>query len=1032
MTATPGTDWRKEFGIAGREPPHFFPGAASVGPATPQAHLLRRAFEALELDGVLCAGHCPLVYFKQVKRITAEKVTELHRLFWNHGGAPVLVLIGADRVHVYSGMSRPASDVPAHTDLPSLVETIDRAAEALQSFLTAVESGEFFRRHPQSFDPRQRVDRHLLANLKDARDKLEKVSPGRIPLPVLDALLCRLVFTCYLFDRGVIGRGYLDAAGFSGLSHLRDFLALRPPAEARGALYRLFHRLGEDFNGDLFSDDLDAEAALVEAPHVAILNDFFQGTEVDSGQRAFWPYDFGVIPIETISAIYEQFLKAEDQKRGAFYTPRFLAELVLDSALAGIPSLLGKTFFDPACGSGIFLVGLFNRLAEEWKQANLRARNDRRARELMRLLQESLFGVDVSETACRIAAFSLYLAYLDQLSPRDIQELQARGKALPRLIVTGQEAGNIRRADFFAEDVPFPKGASVVVGNPPWGSTATEETPAGRWCAAHEKPLPDKQIAAAFAWKAVEHVAEEGSVCFVLPTGVLFNHSTTAVPFQKAWVQWHALDRVMVLADFQRFLFDKAGHPAVVVTYRKQPPKDSRHTIDYWAPKADWMVTRAEVITVGPEDRSRLAVGDVLQDLDGPDAPQIWKLNFWATPRDRRLLERMSLYSRLRDVVQHSREKDTTKPWLMAEGYQPVGDNDDAGKARSIALPSRFFIDATSPVLDLFLLTEDCSQLDSATITVRNKSNKNTQVFRKPHVIVAKGYTSVAFADFDVSFRHALRGIHGPGTDRDLLIFLTAYLRTGLANHFLFHTSSNWGINRQEVHVEEVLRLPFPLPDQQPNPQRCREIVREVARIVTEAAASAAGEFADRAGIVRTASDAIEPLVEEYFDILPEEKLLIEDTVQVIIPSARPTRAKPLVPTIVPATAPQQQAYLDRLCTTLNGWAKRGPYAVRGQMLFSETLGLGMAALEKVRREEQAQPMRREVGGLLDALDRLRQAATRRHETLDLPRGVMVFDKNRLYVAKPIGRRNWTETAALNDADEIAGTLLMQPLKEQA
>ena len=41
-----------------------------------------------------------------------------------------------------------------------------------------------------------------------------------------------------------------------------------------------------------------------------------------------------------------------------------------------------------------------------------------------------------------------------------------------------------------------------------------------------------------------------------------------------------------------------------------------------------------------------------------------------------------------------------------------------------------------------------------------------------------KGFTSVAFADFDVSFRHALRGISGPKEDRELLIFLAAYLRS--------------------------------------------------------------------------------------------------------------------------------------------------------------------------------------------------------------------------------------------------------------
>jgi hypothetical protein len=37
-----------------------------------------------------------------------------------------------------------------------------------------------------------------------------------------------------------------------------------------------------------------------------------------------------------------------------------------------------------------------------------------------------------------------------------------------------------------------------------------------------------------------------------------------------------------------------------------------------------------------------------------------------------------------------------------------------------------------------------------------------------------------------------------------------------------------------------------------------------------------------------------------------------------------------------------------------------------------------------------------------------------------------VFDGDRLYLVKPIGQRFWTETAALNDADEIASAILMQ------
>ena len=78
-------------------------------------------------------------------------------------------------------------------------------------------------------------------------------------------------------------------------------------------------------------------------------------------------------------------------------------------ALEGFDCLLDKRFLDPACGSGIFLVGLFNRLAEKWKRKNPHARYDKQAVELMAILRNNIAGADENSTACRIAAFSLYL-----------------------------------------------------------------------------------------------------------------------------------------------------------------------------------------------------------------------------------------------------------------------------------------------------------------------------------------------------------------------------------------------------------------------------------------------------------------------------------------------------------------------------------------------------------------------------------------------------------------------------------------------
>ena len=1036
MPVTTANDWRKSFGIEDAEPRSFFASKAELnapGMDASQGHVLRRAFDLLKLDGILCTENAPLVYFKQVKRIDLAEVASLHRTFWNHGGAPVLVLIAPDQVQIYSGLVRPLAQTDPNGTIPALVDTLEWTSVAIREFLPTVESGQFFQQHSKSFDPAHRVDRDLLNNLQATREKLIESRHGKLDERVLDALLCRLVFVCYLFDRDpeVVGKDYLRSIGLRSAHHLRDVLGLQPRSKAKSHLYALFRKLGRDFNGDLFSDDLDAEEKQVPVSYIDPLDEFLRATDAQSGQSSFWPYDFSAIPVEAISAIYERFLKKSDKAKGAFYTPRFLAEVVLDVALATSHSLLGLRCLDPSCGSGIFLVGLFNRIAEEWKQANPNATNDRRARELRKVLC-SLYGVDINPTACRITAFSLYLAYLDQLSPRDIRELQEKGHKLPRLVhdpeVTtgGNIEGNIWCGDFFKDENKYPVDVDLVVGNPPWGSTAVEGTPAAKWCQRHQYPIPDKQLSSAFVWKAAHHVADSGRICLVLPQGTIFNHSTTALDFQRKFFKRHAVDHVLNLVDYQFFLFEEARHPAIVLTYQKNAPESRRHPIEYWAPKTDWLVTRAEVIAVMPEDRCTVTTGDVLDDLEGKDAPQIWKQRYWPTARDRRLIDRLSLYPRLRDRVRQLREKGSSKPWLMAVGVQPVREGDDPKKAETIQLPSRLLIEATaSSKVNLFLLADECTKLPAAKFTVRSGSNKDTTVFKFPHVLVAKGFTSVAFADFDVAFQDFLRGIHGPKEDRELLMFLAAYLRSRLARYYLFHTSSNWGITRQQVHVDELLRLPLPLPDVTPTPSRSWEVVKEVARIVTTAATEASGDFVDRDDIVRRATDSIESLIEEYFDILPIEKTLIDDTVEIIIPSVRPTRARRVIPTIKPSSENQQNRYIKCLCDTLNGWARGGSFVVQGHATVSAKLGIGVAILQKTRAGDTTFQKPNNSDDLLAALERLRKVTSKKLNTFELIRGAKVFDRDRLYLVKPTGQRFWTETAALNDADDIAGSILM-------
>ena len=1044
MKSSANNEWRKELGISEWKPPTFFASKTDIdamGTAAPQAHALRRAFDRLGLNGIICLQNNPVAYFKEVDSIDPQKVLALHRQFWNQGLAPILILIDQQDVHIYSGLTLPASTAaePGQKD-QNLVQRLNRIADAaeIRQLVLSIESGEFFRVHSKLFDPSQRVDRELLRNLQETRKALAAATTRKLESHVLDALLCRIVFVCYLFDRNVIGSTYLNSLHISNTSHLRDILT-RSKKEAKAHLYTLFKQLGADFNGDLFSDDLDEESGKIAAKHLAVLEQFLQGTDVTTGQRSFWPYDFEMIPIETISAIYEHFLKAEDPESkkdaGAFYTPRFLAEVTLDIALQGVGSLLQKRFLDPACGSGIFLVGIFNRLAEEWKRENPNARYDELAGALITLLRERICGVDVNPTACRIAAFSLYLALLDQLTPPDIQELQRKGNILPKLISSAEAGGNrsdgctIHCGDFFSIDTSVAVDFDLIVGNPPWKSLDGPLTPAEAWCIENRFPIANRQLAIAFIWKAAVHQRSGGQICLVLPHGVLFNHQEKAQEFQKAWLEQHTIDIVLNLADMRFNLFEAAVGPALIIRYQKNRPGDYEHRLKYLVPKTSWSISQAEILSIVPQDRMEFALREVLSDLRTGLPSRVWKERFWGTPRDWKLLDRLADLPQLSEIVgQHSSRNGVR--WIIAEGIQPVGESDNPARAKTIKLPSRLFLSSKEIAGKLVLKQSDCEKLPQAEFRVRSRSNTSTQVFKGPHVLVSKGL-NVAFADFSVAFQHAVRGIHGPKDDRDLLLLLTVYLRSPIARYFLFHTSSRWGIERAEVEVAELLRVPFLLPEDAQSPNKARGILRDIIRKIDAFTSAPTPALDDREDRIQRLQRECDVLLYDYFSIDDVERILIEDTENVVIKSILPRRASSTLPTLKESSPEYRKRYTDLLCDTLNDWAREGNYRLHCGVQISSESGVAAVVVERTRVDLHASVPLQKQNGLPSVLDHLQNTFGKQLGSVEVLRGVKVFDKNTLYLFKPLTQRFWTRTAALNDADDIATTVLLRSRKER-
>lgn len=1023
------------------------------------AHLIRRAWRSLDLEAVLTVENKPTVYFKRVTKENPAAEAELHRLLWNQGTATLLVVRDSAEVRVYSALALPdQKPIADGNDDARLVDTLAHIQSALEltEFVRRVETGRIYQeaRKRGSFQSENGVDRTLLRCLKAASKRLCDGDDALKP-SVAHALLGRLLFTCYLRARGVLSNDYLkrdasvtlDPKASQPTSSVQEILNAVSPTQAKETLFKIFTAVKRDFNGSLFGEELEGEGRVVRAAHMDVLRDFLNGQ--DTGQQSFkFPvYDFSLIPVETISAIYESFLRNENltlqNQTGSFYTPRHLAELTVDLATEGWATLLDKKCCDPSVGSGIFLVILFNRMAEEWRAMNPKAGNSERARKLRELLCKNFWGVDLNVTACRITCFSLYLALFDQLEPADIWQLKKElerekggQKVLPPLLAEsekdfkGSETPRVLEANFFRPNLPLPTDFHLVIGNPPWiGRGQERDAEMERWFDSKENPyladapksaaarrayfFPERQSAHGFMWKVPTLLRLDGRACLVLPTKVFMNEGTNA--FQAGWMKRFSLDHVIQLADYSFLIFEEADCPAVIARFTPHKPADQA-IVRYDTPKVDRTDPRHSLITVLPDDQKGLRLQELLLGAQNKRASVVWKQALWGTGRDVAFLHRLFRLPTLGDVA--GAPDDETKRWAKGQGFQPF-----YGKGGEFRWwdDNHAFLDANCDEISLVVCPEDTRPVGPE--PKRLHRIRNAAIYKPPMVLISQGFGKAAFCDLPVLFQAALQSIAAKKKgDEDLLRFLAAVVTSSFAKYFLFHTAANWGSERDKVHFTELLRLPFPLPKD----AAAERIVSAVAKRVREAHARIAKaplNLTEREVEVAAAKRDIEPLVFEYFGVTTTEKILIDDTLKVFIPSSTPGRLDGDIPTLDDSSPEERAAYAKQLCQTLNTWGRGKGLRLSAQGRIAEKFGLSLLILTKGKttmgyRETEAQ------AEVAEAIAGIEKAITDKSHKLAYARGFTLFEPNRGLVLKPLARRHWTRTAALNDADAMLAAYL--------
>ena len=610
--------WKQRLALTTRTAPELYEDAAAVTD-TPHARAIRTTFRELRASAVFCTHGVPAVVILSVETYDRSAVIDLHAKLWNQGLAHLLLVLAGDTLRAFSLARIPRRGNDEDFDDRCLAWELDAVAQALEvnDLLRGAESGRLWE-HPK-FRPDERIDRVLLDNLKESHTRLLRGMTSA----AAQALLIQSMFI-YLEDRQIVSPDYLRAAT-DGCAD--SFLAILKSGNA-AALDRLFERLRDDFNGDLFVAPCSFAAAdrhpPPEPPHLEILSRFRSGEqEMGSGQYRFWGYDFKYMPIELISAVYDRFLGdlgPERQRRGAYYTPRFVADLVISQIADKLPNekIPDLRFLDPACGSGIFLVRCFQLLCEQRRRAT--EPSQRIPWESLLAMLSRLKGWDIDEAAVRVAVFSLYVALLEEVEPPDIRALIERGNLLP-----GLWERTLRARDFFTVD-PGDAGAQtdVIVGNPPWSSRRQPERPSIEWCATEGLPMPGREEAWAFVWKSLRHLRTDGVIALLLPSmGFLHNHAGSAIEARKRLLRDARIFRIVNLADLRFQLFDSAVRPAALIVFGHADPEGRPYAFEYLTPKADLNLKNRRLITLSSADKHKLTSPVVEDD------PAIFKRFMW-------------------------------------------------------------------------------------------------------------------------------------------------------------------------------------------------------------------------------------------------------------------------------------------------------------------------------------------------------------------------------------------------------------------
>ena len=909
------------------------------------------------------------VYFKFVEQPEAVPVAEWHREVWNQGFCPLLWLVSPERIDLYNGFGRPRPPAERRANRLRpfrLVEEELAKLDALAGRL-AMETGQFWPQAPE-VNRRTSVDRQLLRDLGHLEWMLVDDGLGR---DETQGLIGRSIFAQYLIDRRIIDGPRLQR--IAGHSDLRGVLSDRDSSE------RLFDWLRETFNGDLFPPPSK------EAPadrHLARVRDFLSGTDLDTGQRALFPYRFDVIPVELISAIYEQFvhsaadaLSSRSQADAAgrtdvHYTPLTAVALVLDEVCEGLTG--HESVLDLTCGSGVFLVEALRRLVHLKSAGEVPTRST-----IRKTLHGQVHGVDISREAARIAAFSLYLAAL---------ELDPHPQRLDGLRFDPLVDHTILVGDAFDVDLGSRK-FDLIVGNPPWSYRGRVGTRARRARSPSVLGSPRGE-SLDFVARALK-LSHNGTRLGVILSGTpFFSRSTTGLAAAHQLVESLGSVTLVNLADLSNWLFPRANMPAMVLLTRHGEQRTDRMTLV----QARWSSAgeRSHTIEIAPCDIKTLPIAS-------------WKRNA--------ALFKAAFLGHRHDLLLLDDLQDKELP--LEKRLATLGTGMRTGLKFGNRLRDATFLDklpfAGPGAIHHFTIRDDLPKLDRP----RAERPRNPAIYRAPLVLIKEFMLQgnprpvVVVTERDTVFSDAYFGASLTDLQTDAAYVLAGILGSALASWYFLMTGSTFGLWMRRLQCADVLALP--------TPDLAQSLESEIGMHVAELTRAFHGRASKEVNW-----QSLDEAVFDLYGLDEEDRLVVRDGLFRASWQWQEGRLR----SIEPANLLDLQAYAHAFLATIDVWLA----ASNRRRMRAEICCLPADAPVRLIRFvlEAAPGPSRDVHvvtpeGTLSAVlaSTGERTGVRISDELVGLRHLRVHGQDEVSIIKPAARRNWLRVQALEDADGV-------------